>query len=42
MINVRPAIALDAPSMAALLNAIIEEGGTTALTTKVSGDDLAD
>ncbi|WP_299600835.1 GNAT family N-acetyltransferase [uncultured Tateyamaria sp.] len=42
MINVRPAIALDAPSMAALLNAIIEQGGTTALTAKVSGDDLAD
>lgn len=42
MIHVRPAIPLDAPSMAALLNAIIEEGGTTALTTKVSGNDLAD
>ena len=42
MINVRPAIALDAPSMAHLLNAIIEEGGTTAIVTKVSGKDLAD
>ncbi|WP_299608334.1 GNAT family N-acetyltransferase [uncultured Tateyamaria sp.] len=41
MINVRRAIALDAPSMAELLNTIIEEGGTTAITTKVSGDDLA-
>ncbi|MEX0369580.1 MAG: N-acetyltransferase family protein [Tateyamaria sp.] len=42
MIRVRPAIALDAPSMAALLNDIIEEGGTTAITTKVSGTDLSD
>lgn len=42
MINVRPAIALDAPSMAELLNVIIEQGGTTAITTKVSGHDLAD
>ncbi|APX13092.1 GNAT family N-acetyltransferase [Tateyamaria omphalii] len=42
MIHVRPAIALDAPSMASLLNAIIDRGGTTALTTKVSGVDLAD
>ncbi|WP_415405097.1 GNAT family N-acetyltransferase [Tateyamaria sp. SN3-11] len=40
MIHVRPAIALDAPSMARLLNVIIEEGGTTALTTRVTGDDL--
>ena len=31
MIIVRPAIALDASSMARLLNAIIEEGGTTAI-----------
>ncbi|WP_299297668.1 GNAT family N-acetyltransferase [uncultured Tateyamaria sp.] len=42
MITVRPAIALDAASMANLLNAIIDEGGTTALTTQVSGPDLAD
>ena len=42
MITVRPAISLDAPSMAALLNAIIEQGGTTALTRPVSGKDLAD
>ena len=41
MINVRPAIALDAPSMARLLNPIIEEGSTTAITTKVTGDTLA-
>ncbi len=41
MIYVRPAIALDAPSMARLLNPIIEDGGTTALTTKVTGDTLA-
>ena len=40
MINVRPAIALDAASMARLLNAIILQGGTTALTTEVSGADL--
>lgn len=42
MINVRPAIALDAPSMAALLNPIIEEGGTTAITTQVTGQILTD
>ncbi|WP_299728466.1 GNAT family N-acetyltransferase [uncultured Tateyamaria sp.] len=41
MINVRPAIALDASSMARLLNAIIAEGGTTAITTEVSADDLS-
>lgn len=41
MINVRPAIALDAPSMARLLNPIIEDGGTTAITNKVTGDVLA-
>ena len=40
MINVRPAIALDAPSMARLLNPIIEDGSTTAITTKVTGDIL--
>ena len=42
MIHVRPAIALDASSMADLLNPIIEEGSTTALATKVTGTDLAD
>ena len=42
MIIVRRAIALDAPSMARLLNEIIAEGGTTAITTQVTGKDLAD
>lgn len=42
MINVRPAIALDASSMARLLNVIIAEGGTTALTKPVTGSDIAD
>lgn len=42
MINVRPAISLDAPSMAGLLNAIIQAGGTTALTRSVTGDTLND
>ena len=42
MIHVRPAIPLDAPSMARLLNAIIDQGGTTALTDPVTGSDLAD
>jgi L-amino acid N-acyltransferase YncA len=41
VINVRPAITLDAGSMARLLNAIIAEGGTTAITNTVSGSDLA-
>jgi L-amino acid N-acyltransferase YncA len=40
MIEVRRATALDAGSMAILLNAIIEKGGTTALTRPVTGDDL--
>lgn len=40
MINVRPAMALDAKSMATLLNTIIDAGGTTALTRLVTGDDL--
>ena len=40
MIHVRPAIALDAASMARLLNAIIEKGGTTALTRPVAGKDM--
>ncbi|MEW9920502.1 N-acetyltransferase family protein [Marimonas sp. MJW-29] len=42
MIRVRTPIALDLPDMARLLNAIIEEGGTTALTRPVTGDDLAE
>ncbi len=42
MITVRPAIALDAASMASLLNEIIAQGGTTALTTPVTGKDMAD
>ena len=42
MIIVRPAISLDASSMADLLNAIIKVGGTTAITTQVSGKDLAE
>lgn len=42
MIRVRPAIALDAGSMAALLNRIIEAGGTTALTRPVTGEDLSE
>ncbi len=40
MITVRPAMALDAASMARLLNAIIEVGGTTAIVRPVTGDDL--
>ena len=42
MIHVRPAIALDAASMARLLNPIIEEGSTTAITTRVTADILAE
>lgn len=42
MITVRPAIALDAPDMASLLNEIIETGGTTAMTRTVTGSDLSD
>lgn len=42
MIHVRPAITLDAPSMARLLNGIIAEGGTTAIVKPVSGADLSD
>lgn len=41
MISVRPAISLDADSMARLLNEIIAEGGITALTQPVKGADLA-
>ncbi|MEL7131386.1 MAG: GNAT family N-acetyltransferase [Pseudomonadota bacterium] len=42
MIHVRRAIALDAPSMADLLNPIIQEGSTTAIANTVSGDDLVE
>ena len=42
MINVRPAISLDAGSMAVLLNRIIEIGGTTAKTSPVTAQDLSD
>lgn len=42
MINVRPAIPLDASSMARLLNEIIDQGGTTAMTRQVTGKDIAD
>lgn len=40
MINVRPAMPLDANSMAKLLNEIIKIGGTTALVRPVTGDDM--
>jgi L-amino acid N-acyltransferase YncA len=40
MINVRPAISLDAASMARLLNVIIANGGTTAMTKPVTGSDI--
>lgn len=42
MIHVRRAIALDAPSMARLLNEIIAEGGTTALTRQIAAKDIGD
>lgn len=42
MINVRPAMPLDAGSMAKLLNEIITIGGTTALVRPVTADDLRD
>lgn len=42
MIRVRPAMALDTRSMARLLNAIIEKGGTTALTRPVTADDIVE
>ncbi|MEO9514967.1 MAG: GNAT family N-acetyltransferase [Paracoccaceae bacterium] len=42
MITTRPAIQLDAGSMARLLNAIITQGGTTALTRPVTGEDIKD
>lgn len=41
MIRVRAATSLDATSMAALLNEIIEIGGTTALVRPLTGDDIA-
>tara|TARA_R110002126_G_scaffold78288_1_gene195059 strand:+ start:1369 stop:1857 length:489 start_codon:yes stop_codon:yes gene_type:complete len=40
MIHVRQATTLDASSMADLLNAIIEKGGTTALTRTVTAADI--
>jgi L-amino acid N-acyltransferase YncA len=42
MINVRPAMPLDAGSMARLLNEIIDKGNTTALTRPVTGQDLTE
>lgn len=42
MIQVRPAMNLDSGSMAKLLNAIIEKGGTTALTRPVTAGDLTE
>ncbi|SFJ75878.1 GNAT family N-acetyltransferase [Jannaschia pohangensis] len=41
-LNIRPAQPFDAGAMATLLNAIIRQGGTTALTKPVTGDDLRD
>ncbi len=41
-LTVRKATALDTRQMAALLNEIIEAGGTTALTRPVNGDDIAE
>ena len=42
MIHIRPAGALDTAALAALLNAIIARGGTTAHTTPVSRADIAE
>ncbi|MBW4706691.1 GNAT family N-acetyltransferase [Roseobacter sp. YSTF-M11] len=42
MTRVRRAMALDAASMARLLNQIIEKGGTTALTRAVTSQDLTE
>lgn len=42
MIHVRRAGQLDTRGMADLLNDVIAEGGTTALTTPVTSDDLAE
>ena len=41
-VSVRPAAPFDGGAMATLLNAIIAEGGTTALTEPVSGNMLRD
>ena len=40
MIHVRPAGPVDAAAMARLLNAIIERGGTSAMTRPLAGADL--
>jgi len=40
MIHARPAMQLDAGSMARLLNEIIKIGGTTAIVRPVTGDDI--
>lgn len=42
MLHIRRATPLDARAMAALLNAIIEKGGTTAISEPVSGEILSD
>lgn len=42
MIHIRTAGRLDARDMAALLNAIIRQGGTTAFTTEISGETIKD
>lgn len=42
MIRVRPATPFDAEPMARLLNAIIDQGGATAITAHVPAGDLAD
>ena len=42
MVKVRPSIALDASSMAQLLNEIVTIGGTTAMTRPVTGKDLTE
>ena len=42
MITVRPAMRLDAPSMAKLLNEIVAQGGTTAIVRPVTGDDITE
>jgi len=42
MIKIRKPIPLDAKPMATLLNQIIEVGGTTALTRKVTGQDITE
>ncbi|MDF1727432.1 MAG: GNAT family N-acetyltransferase [Sulfitobacter sp.] len=42
MITVRSPIALDTVDMARLLNEIIEQGGTTAITRPVTGADIAE